>query len=552
MERLKDIFQFSSGLPLVFTQLNFWIFFAIIYTIYLLVYKKFNLRSLYLLVISLFFYYKTAGLFVFILILSTLIQYLVGNYLHRSQNKKGRITMIVLSVVFQLGILAWFKYAYFFTESYNQMFNTDHAVVNVFGQWANGFFSTDYFRIDKILLPAGISFITFQTLSYTLDIYRREVAPAKNIIDFGFFVSFFPHLVAGPIVRAREFIPQIQKKFSLTQVEFGFAIFLILKGLVKKIVVGDYLAVNFIDRVMHEPTHFTGFENMMAMFAYSLQVYCDFSGYTDVAIGLAKLMGFQLPQNFNSPYKAVNVGDFWKRWHMSLSGWLKDNLYIPLGGNKKGSLGSYLTLAVILSFFILMTKWYSLVFIFIAVAMVLFIFAKFFPSLKKFVNTDINLFLTMTIGGLWHGPSINFLIWGALNGAALIIYKHWRKVSPYEKSNWLIVHFWKIFFTFSFITFTRIFFRAPDFGKAKEVMNQIAHRFNGNVAWDVIVAYKIVFLIMLIGYIIHWLPSVLKERVQVWFIETSVPVKIILCSLIGFGIYQSVSSEFTPFIYFQF
>jgi D-alanyl-lipoteichoic acid acyltransferase DltB (MBOAT superfamily) len=358
--------------------------------------------------------------------------------------------------------------------------------------------------------------------------------------------------VAGPIVRASEFIPQIRKPFTITNEQFGFAVYMIIKGLVKKLMIGDYIAVNFIDRVMQEPAHFSGFENMMAMFAYSLQVYCDFSGYTDIAIGIALLMGFQLPQNFNSPYKAKNVGDFWKRWHMTLSRFLKDYLYIPLGGNRRGTAGSYICLGIILLFVTLMTKMYYLILVFTGLSVAMIFIAHFIPALRKAITTDINLLLTMVIGGLWHGASINFLIWGGLNGIAIIVYKYWRHISPYENSPRRVALLWKVAFTFTFITFTRIFFRTADFEKAKLVIHQVFNEFHGEIALNVLLAYKNVFIIMLVGYIIHWLPTSLKDKTQQWFTEQRIVVKIALASVAGFVIYQSVSSEFVPFIYFQF
>lgn len=552
MERLKNIFQFSSELPLIFTQLNFWIFFLLAYAGYCLVYKKFSLRSLYLMLISLFFYYKTSGLFVFILIFSTINEYFVGKWIYASRGKTKRKFLLAYSLIINLGILAWFKYAYFFTDSYNAIFNTNYELLNVFGQWANGFFSTGYFEVDKILLPAGISFYTFQSVSYSLDIYRKELEPINSIIDFGFFISFFPQLVAGPIVRASEFIPQIQKPFSLSKTAFGFAVFMILKGLIKKVMIGDYIAVNFIDRVMQDPLLFSGVENMYAMFAYSLQVYCDFSGYTDMAIGIALLMGFHLPQNFNSPYKAKNVSDFWKRWHITLSRFLKDYLYIPLGGNKKGSNASFICLSLIIIFFALLLHAYYLIIIYASFVFISYFLSKFFPSIGHFLNRDINIFITMAIGGFWHGASINFIIWGMLNGVAVIIYKYWKKISPYENNNKWFVTMWRIFLTFSFITFTRIFFRSQDFETAQKVLYQLFHNFHPELFFQVIQAYSFVFFAIASGLIIHWLPIRTKEWIQNMFIKQPLAVQILITVCSVFMVYQSVSGKFVPFIYFQF
>jgi D-alanyl-lipoteichoic acid acyltransferase DltB (MBOAT superfamily) len=197
------------------------------------------------------------------------------------------------------------------------------------------------FSVDSIFLPVGISFFTFQAMSYVIDIFRRKSKPVRNFLDFGFYLSFFPQLVAGPIVRPNQFLPQLHKPFFLGRKQFGIAVFWIMNGLAKKLILSDYIAVNFCDRVFENPLLYTGFENLTAIFGYSLQVYADFSGYTDIATGVAMLMGFYLPKNFDSPYKAKNASEFWKRWHISLSKWLQDYLYIPLGGNRNGTIGSY-------------------------------------------------------------------------------------------------------------------------------------------------------------------------------------------------------------------
>lgn len=552
MERLKDIFTFSEEYPLIFTQINFWIFFTVVFAGYSLVYKKFTLRSVYLLLVSLFFYYKTSGLFVIILIFSTLNDYFLGRAVHRSKKETMRLTLVSLSIVINLFILFYFKYAYFFTESFNEMFGAEYNVVNYLGKWANTAAGADYFTVDQILLPVGISFYTFQTISYSVDIYRRQLEPVRNIVDFGFYVSFFPQLVAGPIVRAKDFIPQLYARYNLSKAELGWAMYMILKGLVKKIVVADYIAINFIDRIFQDPMTAPGAVNMFAIFAYSLQIYCDFSGYTDIAIGLAKTMGFDLTQNFNSPYKAKNVADFWRRWHMSLSSFLKDYLYIPLGGNKKGTIASYICIAVIVLFTALITHWYMLMLYFVIVVIISALLVKKFPWLERYFTTDMNLLITMLFGGLWHGASMNFLIWGGLNGVALVFYKHWKRISPYENLNTIPAVALKIAITFTFITFTRIFFRLPDFDGAMAVIHQIQYNFDGSVIPRMLSEYAMVFVIMAIGLIVHWLPDSIKNWVMQGFVNLSLPAQALVMAVSGILIYQSVSSDFFPFVYFQF
>jgi len=501
---LSDIFLFNPEKPLIFTRLFFWVFYMVVLLIYSLIYRQRAARNAFLFAASLFFYYKTSGLFFMILVFSTFSDYYLGNLIHRAKKLGWKKFGVIMSVFVNLFMLSYFKYAYLLVDTLNTLFNIDMEVVNHLALWSNRI-AGSHFEVSAILLPVGISFYTFQTISYTVDIYRGKVDPVRHILDFGFYVSFFPQLVAGPIVRASEFIPQLYKRYSLSMQEFGFALFLILKGLFKKIFIGDYIALNFVDRVFANPTGFSGFENLSALFGYSLQVYVDFSGYTDIAIGVALLLGFRLPKNFNSPYKATSVGNFWKRWHISLSTWLKDYLYIPLGGNRKGR-----------------------------------------------IMTDVNLMITMLLGGLWHGASWQFVIWGGLNGAGLIVYKLWRRVSPYEKSKHWAVRFWKIFNTFVFITFTRIWFRSESMEKANQLIHQVLHEFNVGIIPEVVWSYRLVFGVMALGYFTHWVPERWKLDLLNAFIRTPLWAKILITILMVFVIYQSWSADLQPFIYFQF
>ncbi|MDD3741839.1 MAG: MBOAT family protein, partial [Bacteroidales bacterium] len=342
------------------------------------------------------------------------------------------------------------------------------------------------------------------------------------------------------------------KKFELSRYEFGLALFMILKGLMKKIMIGDYIAVNFVDRVFANPDMYTGFESMMAMIGYSLQVYVDFSGHTDIAIGVALLMGFKLSQNFNSPYKAKNCGEFWSRWHISLSSWLKDYLYIPLGGNRNATKGTWINLALILGVFVLLAsnKWVTLAIL--AFALILVLLVKFVPAVKKNIIANINLMITMLFGGLWHGSSWNFLIWGGLNGLGIVVYKYWRKISPWEKYNNVIATVWKIALTFGFITFTRVFFRAPDIITAKTMLQRIANNFSSEYIPQIMSAYYKVWLMMLFGFITHWLSYSFKDKWRDRFINMSHWSQAILSAIIIFIIYQSICADMQAFIYFQF
>ena len=426
---LGNLFAFDQAHPLLFTQFYFWAFFALVFAVFSCFHSKVLLRNGYLFACSLFFYYKTSGVFLFLLIFVIVYNFLAAKWLHRTRSERGRSAITALSVVVDLGILAYFKYAYFLVDFVNNLFGLSIEVHDVLGELLNAVTGTSAFRVDAIILPVGISFFTFQAVSYIVDVKRRKIEPVRNFLDFGFYLSFFPQLVAGPIVRAVEFVQQLHKPYNLSRRWFGIAVFWIMNGLMKKLILADYLAVNFADRVFENPLLYSGFENLSALFCYSLQVYADFSGYTDIATGVAMLFGFYLPQNFNSPYKAENTQQFWRRWHMTLSRWLRDYLYIPLGGNRNASAGTFIiigAIAVIGSF--LSGSWW-VAFGVAVLALGIGIWAWLRPDDRKLITTNINSMNTMLLGGLWHGASWNFMIWGGLNGIGMVIYKIWTKRS---------------------------------------------------------------------------------------------------------------------------
>lgn len=552
MNRLQEIFTFSEAFPLIFTQASFWIFFAIVYLGFALVYSRKNVRNAYLLLVSLFFYYKTSGVFVGLLIFTTLSNYGIGWWIFKSKAKTMKLALLSLSVALNLLILGYFKYAYFITDSINYIFNSSFEVNHWLAQWGNSLSRSTYFTVDKIILPVGISFFTFQTITYCVDIYRDKLKPVKSVIDFGFFVTFFPQLVAGPIVRAGEFIPQTRRETRISRAEFNTGTLMILKGLIKKMIFADYIAMHFLDKVFDAPAMFSGFTNIMAMIGYSLQIYGDFSGYTDIAIGLALLMGFRLPQNFNSPYKALNCGDFWKRWHISLSSFLKDYLYIPLGGNRKGSVTSFVFTGIIIGGMLIAFGNLTIALIVGGLVVVSSVLAYFIPSVNRNIITNINIMLTMLIGGLWHGASWKFVIWGGLNGLGIVFYKYWRRISPWEKVNNRLSVIWKIALTFAFITFTRIYFRGNSMEHIALWYHQVASNMDWANALNVLMAYRMVFVVMLLGYISHWLPYPTKARIAEFYGRSHISVKVIAAVFTGVLCYQAYSASFQPFIYFQF
>lgn len=552
MQRIQQLFSFNSQEPLIFTQLDFWLFFILVMVIFSAIHKHFLVRSIFLTVISLFFYFKTSGLFVLLLGLTLVVNFAFGIRVQEAKKDRSKKLYIAASVIFNLLLLGYFKYAYFFTDSFNQLFQTNYQIVNQFALWGNGFFGEGTF-VDKILIPIGVSFFTFHNISYVVDIYRKEIK-VTSFYDFTFYVTYFPHLVAGPIVRARDFIPQINQPFTLTKQDFSWSLVQITKGLFKKIVLADYIAVHFIDKIADAPESYPGFVSVLAMWAYSLQIYGDFSGYTDIAIGISRLMGFKLLENFNSPYKAVSVADFWRRWHKSLGSWLRDYLYIPLGGNRSGGIGTYIASTIIFVFLIFITQWYELIFVYIGL-MLLYLFCwNYFPKLKDYLNRDLNLLITMVVGGLWHGASENFIIWGSMNGLALIFYQYWKKISPYEQSASWGIRAWRIFFTFNFITFTRIWFRLDEAGEPAKMLEHIWTKFD--FTWPIFVkvldTYQAVFWLILIGFVLHWLPESWKEKGIQTFTKVPFVFQAVLIAISVFFMYQAISDTFKPFVYFQF
>jgi D-alanyl-lipoteichoic acid acyltransferase DltB (MBOAT superfamily) len=610
---LKDIFVFDSNFPLLFTQFYFWAFFAFVFAGFSFLKDKILMRNTFLAFISLFFYYKTSGLFVLILIFTTCFNFYQADLISRSEKDKIKRIHLLIGIAVNLLTLCYFKYAYFFIDLLNNIFGTHLQVYDIFALMGNVLTGKSRFDAGNILLPVGISFYTFQNISYIVDVFRKKVEPVKNIFNFAFYVSFFPQLVAGPIVRANEFIPQIYKKYFLSRRQFGIAVFWIINGLMKKIILSDYIAVNFVDRVFENPGMFSGFENLVALFGYSLQVYADFSGYTDIAIGVAMLMGFYLPKNFNSPYKATNPGNFWKRWHISLSKWLQDYLYIPLGGNRNATFATYscLTSIALIAMILAGNIWVSLLIIFTGLALGVII--RFRPERKRKIETNFNLMNTMLLGGLWHGASWNFMIWGGLNGLGIIVYKFWKDKNVEIRTSilaafmlifllltailgypaftiglvWLSIIFtgtfirllynyfggkrtfnylemaWAIMQTFVFISFSRLFFRAGSnlnpaeanqtaWNTAKNMVSQIGGKWNFSQIGTMVYEYRYVFSLIVIGLIIHWLPEKWKRRYRLIFSHLPlIPMALVVVICI-FIIYQFVTADLQTFIYFQF
>ncbi|WP_124979183.1 MBOAT family O-acyltransferase [Nonlabens xiamenensis] len=482
---LTDWLAYDPQRPLLFNSAAFLYLFLSFYLLYILMKDLRRLRVLYVIAFSLYFYYKCSGIFFLLLIFSSFVDYYLSEAIYKSNNHRWRTLLLVASCIINLGLLAYFKYTGFLADNFNSIFNGDLSFGNIF-------------------LPVGISFYTFQTMSYTIDIYRRELKPARNLLDFMFFVSFFPQLVAGPIVRARDFIPQIYERLSLTKIELSKAMFLIIGGLLKKAVISDFISVNFVDRVFDFPDNYSAFENLLAVYGYTLQIYCDFSGYSDIAIGLALLLGFELPPNFRTPYQSASITEFWRRWHISLSSWLRDYLYISMGGNRKGKIRTY-----------------------------------------------FNLFMTMLLGGLWHGASWKFVLWGGMHGTVLALEKAFG-IPQWSGKNWgrrLL----GALITFHFVAFCWIFFRAADFQIALNVIQNVGSlEFAPADWWSVLKGYQNVAILMIIGFLWHFIPASIQKRQFAFFHRLPMAGKVMVFAAVIWLISATASSEVQPFIYFQF
>lgn len=543
-ETVKNWFLYNPKEPLLFNTGLFLGLFLVFYSVYILTRKTFHLRLIYVICFSLFFYYKSSGIYFLLLLASSVVDYNLGNILHRESRAAIKKIYLAFSVVLNLSFLGYFKYTNFIIENYNAL-------------------SGEHFDFQKIILPVGISFYTFQSISYIIEVYRKEIEPTKSYVDYLFFVSFFPQLVAGPIVRAKDFLPQIYQKLNITKDDVNRALLLIIGGLVKKTVISDYISINFVDRVFDAPSSYTAFENLMASYGYAIQIYCDFSGYSDMAIGVALLLGFKLPTNFRTPYQSASITEFWRRWHISLSTWLKDFLYISVGGNRNGSFAGFLFPAL---FFFGLIVWginyapTSNIPLILAVSSLVVFSLTFLLSRdrERTMFTNVNLLTTMLLGGLWHGASLRFIIWGALHGVALAVHKIVIEYFPSQKEEkkgfgGKIGHVFAIILTFHFVTFCWIFFRAKDFTTALELIHNIGNLTFDPEQWKVIaVGYKNVFILMAFGFIWHFLPEKIVNTMQGGFRALPIVGKAIILGLAYWLVYATASAGPQPFIYFQF
>ena len=477
--------------PLLFNN-GFFIYF---FTIFICLYYAFrnlnNGRSILVSLFSLYFFYKASGYFVGLVIFSAVADYLLSNLIYRLNSRIKKKAVLAVSIIFNLGILFYFKYTNFFIALSNDFFSTHVSPIN-------------------ILLPIGISFYTFENLSYTIDVYRGEFIPEKKFFNYLLFLSFFPKLVMGPIVRAKDFIPQLYKPYYVSRQDFERGFYLIFSGLFKKMIIADYLSLNIVNPTFDNPVLYPGMQCVVAVLAYALVIYCDFSGYSDVAIGIARWMGISIPPNFLSPYRSRSITEFWHRWHISLSSWLRDYLYIFwLGGSRKGKIRTYFNLAV-----------------------------------------------TMLLGGLWHGAKWTFIVWGGLHAAGLIFHKLWiwatgRALGSVNNKPWY--NLFSGLFTFLFVCFCWIFFKSADFQTASQMLTQITTNFSINLWPQFWASYYSVILFMILGYGLHMVPEPISYRISEIFLEKSPMITYVLFFVVFIVVYAYFKSA-TPImpIYLQF
>ena len=483
-DNVGRMLAYEADHPMLFSSGLFWVLFLIFLPVYALLRSRRQQMVVYVVAFSLYFYYKSSAWFFMLLIITSVLDWCLSRIMSDTRKLWKRRLCLWLSIGMSLSILGFFKYANFFLWNWNQMVEGN-------------------FQPLDIILPVGISFYTFQSISYIVDVYKGRVSPTETWIEYLFFLSYFPALVAGPIVRADYFLPQIRNRDHASCQEMAAGLWLIILGLVKKAVVADYIA-QYNDLIFASPTGYSGLESLMGVVGYVVQIYCDFSGYSDMAIGISAIMGFRLTRNFNFPYKSRNLTDFWRRWHISLSTWLRDYVYIPLGGNRRGTLRTY-----------------------------------------------VNNFLTMLVGGLWHGAAWKFVIWGGMHGVGLIVHKALRpwlvKIPdtwPVKAASWTL--------TMAYVSFLFIFFRAASFEDAWLIIRNIFGNFDiAYLAPFVRVRYVwLIFVAMIIA--VHSLPTRWINAAGDWFVRAPFGAKLAVFIVAVQLVVQFMSEDVMPFIYFQF
>lgn len=534
-------FLYDSKNPLLFNNGFFVYFFTLFILLFFALRNHHKARRYVFCIFSLYFFYKASGWFVGLVLVSAVVDFFLSNAIYREKSQSRKKFLLVLSILFNLGMLFYFKYTDFFIEISNSLFDTNFNPLN-------------------LILPIGISFYTFENLSYTVDVYRGEFKPADKFSDYLLFLAFFPKLMMGPIVRAHDFVPQINEPYVISERDFAKGFFLIISGLIKKLVISDYITLNMVDYMFDNPALHTGVENLMAVYGYAMVIYCDFSGYSEIAIGIALWLGFKIPPNFMSPYQSLNITEFWRRWHISLSTWLKDYLYIPLGGNRNFSIASFIFVGGFLvgsfimgvELFHLSNLWAAVI---SAVLLLIFIIPAVITRKTSGIAANFNLLTTMLLGGFWHGASWNFIIWGAIHGVGLGIHKIWMLLTDKSFAAFNQSRIYKIIsgiLTFHFVCFAWIFFKAEDLEIAKEMIYQIFNNFDISVFGPFYDNYKGVVWMILVAMVLHLIPDNLADKViaRTKTIPMIVYILVFFLFLILYGYFKS-AEQVMP-IYLQF
>lgn len=534
-------FLYDSKNPLLFNNGFFVYFFTLFILLFFALRNHHKARRYVFCIFSLYFFYKASGWFVGLVLVSAVVDFFLSNAIYREKSQSKKKFLLVLSILFNLGMLFYFKYTDFFIEISNSLFDTNFNPLN-------------------LILPIGISFYTFENLSYTVDVYRGEFKPANKFSDYLLFLAFFPKLMMGPIVRAHDFVPQINEPYVISERDFAKGFFLIISGLIKKLVISDYITLNMVDYMFDNPALHTGVENLMAVYGYAMVIYCDFSGYSEIAIGIALWLGFKIPPNFMSPYQSLNITEFWRRWHISLSTWLKDYLYIPLGGNRNFSVASFIFVGGFLvgsfimgvELFHLSNLWAAVV---SAVLLLIFIIPALITRKTSGIAANFNLLTTMLLGGFWHGASWNFIIWGAIHGVGLGIHKIWMLLTDKSLAAFNQNRIYKIIsgiLTFHFVCFAWVFFKAEDLEIAKTMIYQIFNNFDISVFGPFYDNYKGVVWMILAAMVLHLVPDNLADKViaRTKTIPMVVYILVFFLFLILYGYFKS-AEQVMP-IYLQF
>lgn len=534
-------FLYDSKNPLLFNHGFFVYFFTLFIALFFLLRNHHQARKYVFCLFSLYFFYKASGWFVGLVILSAIVDFYLSNAIYRASNQSKKKVLLIFSIIFNLGILFYFKYTDFFIEISNNILKTDFNPLN-------------------LILPIGISFYTFENLSYTIDVYRGEFKPATKFSDYLLFLAFFPKLMMGPIVRADDFVPQINQPYIITERDFAKGFYLIISGLIKKLIISDYITLNLVDYIFDNPALHAGVENLFAVYGYAMVIYCDFSGYSEIAIGIALWLGFKIPPNFMSPYQSTSITEFWRRWHISLSSWLKDYLYIPLGGNRNFSIASFIFVgSFLVGSFLMCLHLFNLSYIWAlgitGVLLLIFITPAMITKDSKGIAANFNLLTTMLLGGFWHGASWNFIIWGAIHGIGLGIHKIWMlsigKIFSGIQEN-IVYKVIMGLITFHFVCFAWVFFKAESFDVAMALFHQLFYNFDAGVFLPFYENYKGVLMMIAVAMVLHLIPDNLIDRIldKVQVIPMPIYVIIFFGFLVLYGYFKS-AEQVMP-IYLQF